>query len=194
MFSSFASQLLIVLFVCFIPSSSHSFIFMYIYSWSFSFWTVDNVSDKWFHEVRHHCPTVPIVLVGTKTDLREVETSNTKVVSAEEGAAKASEIEADSYIECSSVKFWNVEEVFKHAVHVVLEIKKRRAEERPKCTIQWTWFFISAFSLFAAIHWVITIQGEFKEQPYSWAIVITILFCCCYCFLFLCIFEWLQQA
>jgi len=27
--------------------------------------------EQWFPEVSHHCPSTPIVLVGTKLDLRE---------------------------------------------------------------------------------------------------------------------------
>jgi GTPase SAR1 family protein len=27
-----------------------------------------NVKSKWFSEVRHHCPSAPIVLVGTKSE------------------------------------------------------------------------------------------------------------------------------
>merc|ERR1712098_748985 len=33
--------------------------------------TYENVKEKWIKEVRHHAPTTPVLLVGTKIDLRE---------------------------------------------------------------------------------------------------------------------------
>ena len=31
----------------------------------------ENVKEKWFPEVHHHCPGVPYLIVGTQIDLRE---------------------------------------------------------------------------------------------------------------------------
>jgi Ras-related C3 botulinum toxin substrate 1 len=30
----------------------------------------ENIVAKWFPEIRHHCPDVPIILLGLKMDLR----------------------------------------------------------------------------------------------------------------------------
>ena len=31
----------------------------------------ENVREKWFPEVHHHCPGVPCLIVGTQVDLRD---------------------------------------------------------------------------------------------------------------------------
>merc|ERR1712146_108955 len=33
----------------------------------------ENVKSKWHPEIKHHCPDAPIILVGTKSDLRNEE-------------------------------------------------------------------------------------------------------------------------
>ena len=52
--------------------------------------SLGNVEEKWIPEVHHHCPEAPIILVGTKADLREnpdelarLEANGEKVVNEE---------------------------------------------------------------------------------------------------------------
>lgn len=34
-----------------------------------------NVREKWYPEVKHYCPDIPLLLMGTKSDLREADQS-----------------------------------------------------------------------------------------------------------------------
>ena len=33
--------------------------------------SLKNVSEVWIQEIRHYCPTCPIILVGNKSDLKD---------------------------------------------------------------------------------------------------------------------------
>ena len=64
----------------------------------------ENVKAKWYPEVRHHCPNTPIILVGTKLDLRSDRQTLDKLqekrlgpVKFEQGLALAKEIGAVKY-------------------------------------------------------------------------------------------------
>lgn len=35
--------------------------------------SLENLAEKWYPEVKHFCPNVPILMVGNKRDLREDE-------------------------------------------------------------------------------------------------------------------------
>lgn len=70
----------------------------------------ENVRAKWYPEVSHHCPNTPILLVGTKLDLRDdPETMKTlsekrlAPISYAQGLQMAKEISAVKYLECSAL-------------------------------------------------------------------------------------------
>jgi len=98
----------------------------------------DNVKSKWWPEVQHHCPGVPIVLVGTKADLREDLTTISelskkgfRIVSEEEGKQKGKEIGAVEYLECSALTQEGLRTVFDQTIRAALDFKKR-SSKRPR--------------------------------------------------------------
>jgi len=98
------------------------------------------VENKWIKEVRHHAPKVPVILVGTKTDLRE-EGEELKQLSdmgktpytMEQGEALAAKIKAETYMECSAMKNSGIQELFTTALSVGLSY--RRQGTKKKCII-----------------------------------------------------------
>ncbi|XP_007548508.1 PREDICTED: rho-related GTP-binding protein RhoG-like [Poecilia mexicana] len=86
-----------------------------------------NVRHKWHPEVSHHCPNVPILLVGTKKDLRgdnetvkKLKEQGLAPTTNQQGNALAKQIGAVKYMECSALQQDNVKEVFAEAVRAVL--------------------------------------------------------------------------
>lgn len=69
-----------------------------------------NVRNKWVPEIQHYAPNAPIVLVGTKIDIREdKETLNflsykkLEPITTEQGELLAKEIGAFKYVEISAL-------------------------------------------------------------------------------------------
>ena len=86
----------------------------------------DNVRAKWYPEVRHHSPQVPIILVGTKLDLREDKETLDKLqeeqlapITDEQGQVMANDIGAVMYLACSALKQEGVKTVFDEAIQAV---------------------------------------------------------------------------
>ena len=95
--------------------------------------SLENIPEKWTPEVRHFCPTVPIVLVGNKKDLRfdeatrkELTKSKQEPVKTEEGRAMADKIGAYDFLECSAKTNEGVREVFETATRAALQTKKKK--------------------------------------------------------------------
>lgn len=87
----------------------------------------DNVKAKWYPEIEHHAPGVPIILVGTKLDLREdrataeaLRAKKMEPVSYEQALAVAKEIRAHKYLECSALTQRNLKSVFDEAIRYVV--------------------------------------------------------------------------
>ncbi|KAM7276619.1 hypothetical protein ACFE04_018485 [Oxalis oulophora] len=101
----------------------------------------ENISKKWIPELRHYAPTVPIVLVGTKFDLRDdrqyfIDHPGATPISTAQGEELKKMIGASVYIECSSKTQQNVKAVFDAAIKVVLQppkAKKKKRNSRHNC-------------------------------------------------------------
>ena len=72
------------------------------------------VSVQWYPEVRHHCPNTPIILVGTKLDLRDDKDTIEKLkekkltpITYPQGLAMAKEI-GNSTDSLSALLSWNI--------------------------------------------------------------------------------------
>jgi Ras-related C3 botulinum toxin substrate 1 len=81
------------------------------------------VNLQWAPEIEHHAPGVPIILVGTKLDLRDDEATKesmrkmrTQPVQYEEALAISREIKAQKYLECSALTQRNLKSVFDEAI------------------------------------------------------------------------------
>jgi len=93
----------------------------------------DNVKTKWYPEINHHAPGVPIILVGTKIDMRS-DTSVTaslaskgqKVKTKEDADQLMKDIGAVKYLECSALTQDGLKEVFDQAIRAALNKPVKR--------------------------------------------------------------------
>ncbi|PMD46388.1 ras-like protein ced-10 [Hyaloscypha variabilis F] len=103
----------------------------------------DNVRAKWFPEIDHHAPSVPIILVGTKLDLREdpatlesLRQKRMEPVTYDQALIVAKEIRAHKYLECSALTQRNLKSVFDEAIRAVLSPRPQPIKKKGgKCTI-----------------------------------------------------------
>ncbi|XP_037320458.2 ras-related C3 botulinum toxin substrate 1-like [Pungitius pungitius] len=101
----------------------------------------ENVRAKWYPEVRHHCPNTPIILVGTKLDLRDDKDTIEKLkekklspITYPQGLAMAKEISSVKYLECSALTQRGLKTVFDEAIRAVL-CPPPTKQRRRKCRI-----------------------------------------------------------
>uniref|UniRef100_A0A6B2LK54 Uncharacterized protein n=1 Tax=Arcella intermedia TaxID=1963864 RepID=A0A6B2LK54_9EUKA len=105
----------------------------------------EHVRSKWFPELSSHCPTAPILLVGTKMDLAADEQTVVRLkkeghagpVTREQALAMVQDIGALSYVPCSSVTRQGVKEVFDAAIRALsAPSKPKNGPKDEKCCLQ----------------------------------------------------------
>jgi Ras-related C3 botulinum toxin substrate 1 len=104
--------------------------------------SLENVLEKWFPEVRHHLPSVPIILVGTKIDLKEDEAtikklknSGLNVVNKEDVEKAMKRINSHKYVECSAKTQEGLKKVFDEAIKAVLLDPKKKKNKNKECLV-----------------------------------------------------------
>ena len=98
----------------------------------------EQVKLKWYPEIKDHCPNVPILLIGTKIDLREDTTTISQlmekglaVISYQQGSILANEIGAIKYLECSALNQIGLKELFEEAMRAV----PPKEAKKSKCSL-----------------------------------------------------------
>jgi len=100
----------------------------------------DAIKIKWFPEVHHYIASVPIILLGTKLDLREAAEQDAnlakglEIVTTSEGEKLAQEIKAIKYVEVSAKTRKGLDGVFQDAVNTVLDMRGAAEKKGPTGT------------------------------------------------------------
>ncbi|KAL0318419.1 UNVERIFIED_CONTAM: Rac-like GTP-binding protein 4 [Sesamum angustifolium] len=95
----------------------------------------ENIVKKWIPELQHFAPGIPVVLVGTKLDLREdkhylADHPGLVPVTTAQGEELRKHIGASYFIECSSKTQQNVKAVFDAAIRVVIKPPQKQREKK----------------------------------------------------------------
>jgi len=100
----------------------------------------ENVKTKWVPEIQHHAPGVPILLVGTKSDLRkdqgtkdQLASRGQKMVELEKANGMAKEVGATKYLECSALTQEGLKQVFDDAIRAAMQPQKKN--KKKGCTL-----------------------------------------------------------
>lgn len=88
----------------------------------------ENVKEKWFPEVHHHCPGIPCLIVGTQVDLRDEPSTLEKLsrnkqspITTEQGQKLAKDSGVVKYVECSALTQKGLKNVFDEAIIAALD-------------------------------------------------------------------------
>eukprot|EP01083_Nonionella_stella_P016144 45148_1 len=94
--------------------------------------SLKNLELKWFPEVEHHSPGVPIIVVGTKMDMLEKPDfrAGSRFISFEEAArAIAKHSSVVKLLECSALTQENLKLVFNEAIRAAMVSKSQKKKK-----------------------------------------------------------------
>ena len=102
----------------------------------------DNVKSKWWPELCHYAPGCPIVLVGTKADLRDdmavvhqLKSKGLECISEEQGTQCAKEIGAVAYVECSALTQVGLKNAFDSCIQAALNKSLKAKKKKANCIV-----------------------------------------------------------
>ena len=113
-----------------------------------------NIARKWVPEIRLHCPDVPVILVGTKNDLRDDPETvqmlldrNMAPITTQQGNALAADIGAAGYFETSAITQHGLKVMFDHVIRKGLAHKYSNAKSKNRSS----WGFSRLFKRLIAV-------------------------------------------
>eukprot|EP00457_Paulinella_chromatophora_P013009 gb/GEZN01013272.1/.p1 GENE.gb/GEZN01013272.1/~~gb/GEZN01013272.1/.p1 ORF type:complete len:194 (-),score=22.01 gb/GEZN01013272.1/:422-1003(-) len=102
----------------------------------------ENVKTKWKPEITHHAPNVPILLVGTKADLRSdqnvangLAAKGISMITKDQAQGLCLDLSFVKYIECSALSQDGLKGVFDEAIRAALTNTSKGKKATSKCII-----------------------------------------------------------
>jgi len=97
----------------------------------------ENIKTKWWPEIQHHAPGTPIILVGTKLDLRDDPMTVEKLrerrqapILYQQGLSMARDIGAVKYLECSALTQKGLKTVFDETIRTIFNPERRTGKAK----------------------------------------------------------------
>ncbi|KAL7712026.1 Rho family GTPase [Entamoeba marina] len=103
--------------------------------------SLENIGDKWYPEIKHHCPTSKIMIVGLKIDLRDSMEELKKLEARKQKPLYLKDVEeyvtenrlnVDGYSECSAKTQKGLKEVMQTAIKLCVSNKSNDTTEDDK--------------------------------------------------------------
>mmetsp|Transcript_19844 Transcript_19844/g.22083 ORF Transcript_19844/g.22083 Transcript_19844/m.22083 type:complete len:184 (+) Transcript_19844:91-642(+) len=93
----------------------------------------NELEKRWKPELSRHCPGIPIIVLGLKSDLRKSDL-NGNCISVDEGIDMSVKLEAYSHVDCSSLLGLGVDEAV-HEAMVVHLAHTGKLKHKQRCTL-----------------------------------------------------------